>query len=91
MSESFSCTGEHSPKKITGSKKSSKELVRQLILDLCQIQALSLSEISQLLNRKEDSLRNHYINPMCDQGLLKRLYPNILTHPKQKYYTQKND
>lgn len=78
-------------KKITGSKKSSKELIRQLILDLCRIKALAISEMSQLLNRKEDSLRNHYINTMCDQGLLKRQYPNILNHPKQKYYTPKND
>lgn len=75
--------------RITDSKKSSKNLVTQIILDLCQIKALSLSEMAQLLNRKEDSLRNHYINPMCDQGVLRRQYPNILNHPKQKYYTPK--
>jgi ATP-dependent DNA helicase RecG len=75
--------------RIKDSKKSPKNLVRQIILDLCQIKALSLSEMAQLLNRKEDSLRNHYINPMCDRGILKRQYPNILNHPKQKYYTPK--
>jgi predicted HTH transcriptional regulator len=79
-------------KNISRSKKSSnQELVIQTILDLCRIQALSISEMAQLLNRKENSLRNHYINPMCDQGILKRQYPNILNHPKQKYYTSKND
>lgn len=71
------------------SKKSSKNLVTQVILELCQVKALSLSEMAQLLNRKEDSLRNHYINPMCDQGVLKRLYPNILNHPQQKYCISK--
>ncbi len=76
-------------KTVRDSKKSPQNFVRQIILDLCQIRALSLSEIAQLLSRKEDSLRNHYINPMCDQGILKRQYPNILNHPKQKYYTQK--
>lgn len=75
--------------RIKDSKKSPKNLVSQTILDLCQIKALSLSEMAKLLNRKEDSLRNHYINPLCDQGILKRQYPNILNHPKQKYYTPK--
>ena len=77
--------------RITGSKKSSKNLVREIIRDLCRIKALSISEIAQLLNRKEDSIRNHYINPMCDQGVLKRQYPNILNHPKQKYYSAKDN
>ncbi len=45
--------------------------------------------MAQLLKKKEDSLRNHYINPMCDQGILKRQYPNILNHPKQKYHLLK--
>lgn len=40
-------------------------------------------------DQKEVSVRNHYINPMCDQGVLKRQYPNILNHPKQKYYSLK--
>jgi ATP-dependent DNA helicase RecG len=75
-------------KRITESRKSPKALVRQIILDLCQIKALSISEMAQLLNRKEDSLRNHYINRMCDQGILRRQYPNIVNHPKQKYYTK---
>jgi len=75
--------------KIKDSKKSSKNLVMQIIIDLCQVKALSLSEIGLLLNRKEDSLRNHYINPMCEQDFLRRQYPNILNHPKQKYYTPK--
>lgn len=33
---------------------------------------LSLSEMAQLLSRKEDSLRNHYINPMCESGYFKK-------------------
>ncbi|MBS0654951.1 MAG: AAA family ATPase, partial [Verrucomicrobia bacterium] len=76
-------------KNVTESKKSTKDLVKQVICDLCKIQPLSISEMAWLLNRKEDSLRVHYINPMCDQGELKRQYPNILKHPKQKYYTHR--
>ena len=78
-------------KRITGTKKSPKSLVSQTILDLCQITALSISEMARLLSRKEDSLRNHYINLLCGQGVLKRQYPNILNHPKQKYYTVKSN
>jgi ATP-dependent DNA helicase RecG len=95
-SEHLSLNSEHLEKlkqiakSVTISKKSSKTVVRQTILELCQFKLLSLSEIAQLLNRKEDSLRNHYINTMCDQGILKRQYPNILNHPKQKYYTPKD-
>lgn len=77
--------------KVTETKKSPKSLVSQTIVDLCKVTALSISEMAYLLNRKEDSLRNHYINYLCDQGILKRQYPNILNHPKQKYFTVKND
>ncbi len=78
-------------KRVTETKKSPKSLVSQTIIDLCQITPLSISEMAYLLNRKEDSLRNHYINHLCDQGVLKRQYPNILNHPKQKYYTVKDN
>ena len=39
---------------------------------MCCIEALSMSEMSKLLNRKEDSIINHYVTPMCNEGVLKR-------------------
>ena len=70
-------------------KKSPKDLVRRVVLEMCLICPLSISEMSWLLNRREDSLRNHYVNPLCDERFLTRLYPNILNHPQQKYCTIK--
>lgn len=69
--------------RVTG--KSPKISVESTILQLCQGQYLTLEQLAKLLNRKRDSLRTKYINPMVDRRLLEPLYPNIRNHPKQKY------
>ena len=72
---------------IRTTKKASKDQVEAMLLQLCQDQYLTLEQLARLLNRKRDSLRNNYINPMVDRGLLTPQYPNIRNHPKQKYKT----
>ncbi|MFA6294668.1 MAG: hypothetical protein WC637_22945, partial [Victivallales bacterium] len=75
--------------KIANSMRSSPILVKETIVKLCSVKELSMSEIASLVNRTEDSVRNHYVNPMVDQGLLVQKFPNIRNHPKQKYKTKK--
>lgn len=76
-------------KKVNRSKKSPKKLVKETILRLCDLKNLSLPQLATLLQREEDSIRNHYITPLCEEGFLQRLYPNIIHHPKQRYLTSK--
>jgi len=68
-------------------KKAPKELVESTILQLCDGRYLTLEELSSLLNRSKDSLRNHYINPMLQDGRIEQKYKNVPTHPNQKYRT----
>jgi len=73
-------------------KSPSKLFVKKVIVELCSIKALSMIEIAELLGRSMDYIRNRYVNPMCDkEKTLRRKYPNIITHPGQRYYTAKKD
>jgi len=67
--------------------KAPKEHVESTILQLCDGRYLTLEELSSLLNRSKDSLRNHYINPMLQDGRIEQKYKNVPTHPNQKYRT----
>ncbi len=67
--------------------KVSSEVLRDTILKLCTLCPLSASELAELLKRKMESLRERHINPLCNEGKLERIHPNIINHPKQKYRT----
>ncbi|OKH52450.1 transcriptional regulator [Calothrix sp. HK-06] len=67
--------------------RTSKELVEQVILELCSEHYLQLRTLAQLLGREPDSIRNHYINPMIERGLLETRYPGQPSHPQQAYKT----
>lgn len=66
-------------------KKASKQLVESTIMEICSDRHLTLEELSKLLNRSKDSLRNNCINPMLRDGRLEQKHNNITTHPNQKY------
>ena len=42
--------------------------MEKLILEMCEIEPLSLNELSELLSRKPTSIRYQYINPLLKQG-----------------------
>ncbi len=67
--------------------KTPKTIVEATILHLCEEEFLTLEDLADLLNRTRDTLRNHYINPMLDDGRLEAKYKNIRTHPRQGYRT----
>ena len=64
-----------------------KELVEDIILQLCCEQYLLLRTLAELLGREPDSIRNHYVNPLLDRGLLELKYPKQKNHPQQAYRT----
>lgn len=70
--------------------KAPKSDVENAIIHLCETTFLSLAEIAELLNRSGDSLRNHYLNRMADEGILVREFPNLRNHPKQRYGVRKS-
>ena len=58
-----------------------------MILRLCESRYLTLDELADLLDRRKDSLRNHYITPMLEDGRIEARYKNIRNHPRQGYRT----
>lgn len=65
--------------------KVSKELMTQVILSMCSEHWLSLRTLARLVGREPDSLRNHYINPMLQDGRLVARVPGKPKHPNQAY------
>lgn len=92
-SEHLAVTSEHYQEllKIAGvvreKGKAGKDIVKQVILQLCANDYLSLRTLSGLLNRAPDSIRNHYLSPMLAAGLLKLRHPEQPNHPQQGYKT----
>ncbi|MEH2313405.1 MAG: RNA-binding domain-containing protein [Nostoc sp.] len=67
-----------------------QELVERVILELCSEHYLALRTLAHLLNRKPDSIRNHYLSLMLDRGLIELRYPEQLNHPQQAYKSSPN-
>ncbi len=72
------------------SKRLSIDKMYGLILKSCQEEFLSPEEISIVVNRKMDYLKNKIIPKMVLKGQLVRLYPENRTHPNQKYKANLN-
>lgn len=68
-------------------RKAPRDRVEATILRLCEGRYLTLDELADLLNRRKDSLRNHYITPMLEDGRIEARYKNIRNHPRQGYRT----
>ena len=66
---------------------SKRELLEKAILDMCRIRPLSSEELGNLLNRKPESLRIHYLRHLVHSGMLTLRYPERITHPMQAYIT----
>jgi len=64
-----------------------KVVMESTILALCENDWLTLRILSELVNRKSDTLRNHYVNPMIKDGRLQAKNPDKPNHPEQAYRT----
>lgn len=70
---------------VRGKGKVAKQVMEATILALCAEDWLSLRTLAQLVDRKSDSLRNHYINNMLQDGRLQARVPGKPNHPNQAY------
>jgi ATP-dependent DNA helicase RecG len=59
--------------------------VRRMILQLCAVEALSLAQLTELLDRTSASIQNHYLIPMVREGALQLLYPDSPGRHDQAY------
>ena len=74
-------------KPIRDSGKAPQERVRETILTLCSGRYLSLRDLSSLLGRTPEALRDGYVNPMVKEGTLERRHPDAPSRRDQAYRT----
>ena len=67
-------------------QRTKPEEIRNLILELCEIQPRSSSELASLLKRKRKYLLDEYLTPLIDEGLLEYTNPDK-NDPHQTYRT----
>ena len=72
-------------RKHTGKKRNKKTLLlHKMILEYCT-DYKSLSEISEHVKRSVTHIKKHVIPELLESGKLQRKYPDVLSHPDQKY------
>ena len=77
-------------KKLEGlGQRTSPNIAKDLILQLCAIKSFKLPELAFLLKRTEHYVRLHYLMPLIKSGKLEYLFPHQPNHPQQAYRTKK--
>ena len=71
-------------------KRAKPDEMKELVIELCRLEPMSLLELANILKRKPSSLRYLYVNPLIESGELFYTIPEMLSHPDQKYTTVKN-
>ncbi|MGP3208676.1 RNA-binding domain-containing protein [Serratia marcescens] len=64
-----------------------KELMKTVILTVCQGHFISVSALGEILNRNPNALRQQYLKQLVDHGQLKLAFPQYKNHSKQGYST----
>ncbi|QTD95544.1 putative DNA binding domain-containing protein (plasmid) [Burkholderia anthina] len=59
--------------------------LRELILEVCAVEALSLRDLAALLDRAPDFIRTQYIRPLVVEGAIVPEFPDRPSHPAQRY------
>lgn len=70
---------------VAGKGKAPVPEVRGVILTLCRGRYLTADELAGLLNRNAPNLRNRYLTPMVEEGLLRLRYSETPNRPDQAY------
>lgn len=62
-----------------------KELMKRVILNVCQGQYISVAALGRILSRNPNALRQQYLKSLVEQGALKLAFPQYKNDPKQGY------
>ena len=73
--------------KVSENEKKSRKIqnLYMSICDVCSDEFMSLMEIAPKVGRSLRYLKNNVIPEMVNDGLLVRKYPDVPSHPDQKY------
>ena len=85
VDSSSSKVGSSDPRTKIKRGKANPAQLQRMILDVCQDDYKTIEEIAQRVGRGIKYLKNSFISKMVGDGLLDRKYPEIPTHPDQRY------
>ena len=71
-------------------KWESSKKMKDLIVELCTYEPLSINEIANILHRKPHSIRYLYVSSLIEDRRLFFTIPEMIKHPNQKYTAFKN-
>jgi ATP-dependent DNA helicase RecG len=72
-------------KPVRNARRVSGDILRSSILNLCAGHFLTLAQIANLLRRSSIDIRQRFIKPLVDEGLLERRFPQQPNHEQQAY------
>lgn len=75
----------------TNRKRISREMMDDVLIQLCTENYISLSVLSGLVNRNPDSLRKNYIKRLVQNNMLSLAYPENKNSPNQAYIAVNKD
>lgn len=61
------------------------ETTRELILKLCEAHFLTTEQLAKLLGIKPKGIRDRFLTPLFNEGLLERRFPHTPNHEQQAY------
>lgn len=74
--------------KLKGKIRVKPEVLKQLVLELCSDNYFTINQISNVLGRTENHIRQKIVLPLVSEGKLELKYPDNPTHSKQAYKTK---
>ncbi len=75
---------------VRNSGKADPEIIQRTILELCRGRFLSVVNLASFLNRSPRGLRNRFVKPLIEEGLLERRFPQQPNHEQQAYRTRES-
>jgi ATP-dependent DNA helicase RecG len=69
--------------------RSKPEIMEKIILEICNVKAYNLDELSKIVNRRPHHIREKFLNLLMKQGKIEYTIPEVINHPKQAYKTIK--
>lgn len=70
-------------------KRIKKSEMDEIILQMCSVKALTVKELTELLNRNSDTLRKGYISRLLKESKFVLKYSDNINHPFQAYLAAK--
>ena len=61
------------------------QTTREAILKLCEVYFLTTEQFGKLLGLKPKGIRDRFLTPLFNEGLLERRFPHTPNHEQQAY------